>query len=71
MYPYADKLDDYWTGFYTSRPNAKRQVRVGQANLVSSSKLYSLKVIDQQATDQQIKDVIKAKNHMLDAMGIY
>ncbi len=46
MFPYADQEQDYWTGYFTSRPNAKRQVRDGQANLHSSSKLYSKKVID-------------------------
>jgi hypothetical protein len=46
MFPYADQANDYWTGYFTSRSNAKRAVRDGQANLHASSKLYSAKVID-------------------------
>ena len=29
MFPYADKGDDYWTGYFTSRPNSKVFVRDG------------------------------------------
>jgi lysosomal alpha-mannosidase len=50
MFPYADQPQDYWTGYFTSRPTAKRQVRDGQANLHGSSKLFSAKVIDQSST---------------------
>ena len=27
MFPYADKLDAYWTGYFTSRPNLKVKIR--------------------------------------------
>lgn len=29
MFPYADFSEDYWTGYYTSRPNAKSYFREG------------------------------------------
>ena len=29
MFPYADKADDYWTGYFTSRPNTKKFIRDG------------------------------------------
>jgi lysosomal alpha-mannosidase len=46
MFPYADHMDDYWTGYFSSRANSKKQIRDGQANLHASNKLYGLKVID-------------------------
>lgn len=46
MFPYSDRTDDYWTGYFTSRPNQKIFVRDGQASLHSSNKLYALKVIN-------------------------
>lgn len=29
MFPYADKPEDYWTGYFSSRAGAKWQVREG------------------------------------------
>jgi lysosomal alpha-mannosidase len=71
MFPYADKPEDYWTGYFSSRAAAKWQVREGQAFQHASNWLYSLKALDINATDQQINDIIAAKDAMLDAMGIY
>lgn len=46
MFPYADIPEDYWTGYFTSRPNLKKYIRDGQANLHASNKVYTLKVLD-------------------------
>lgn len=47
MFPYADMPEDYWTGYFTSRPNYKKYARDLQANLHASHKLYAAKVLDQ------------------------
>ena len=41
MFPYADQKEDYWTGFFTSRANAKSEVRFGQADLHASNKIFA------------------------------
>lgn len=51
MFPYADRPEDYWTGYFSSRAGAKWQVREGQAFQHASNWLYSLKAIDVNATD--------------------
>jgi hypothetical protein len=33
MFPYSDQKNDYWSGFYSSRPSAKKQVKDGSALL--------------------------------------
>lgn len=71
MFPYADQQEDYWSGYFTSRANAKSQVRFGQANLHSSNKLYSMKAMNQNTTDEEIAQILEAKNTMMDSMGIY
>jgi hypothetical protein len=42
MFPYADDVKGYWTGYFTSRPNAKDYFRTAARNMHSSNKLYSL-----------------------------
>jgi hypothetical protein len=51
LFPYADKSEDYWTGYFSSRPGAKWQVREGQAYLHASNWMYSLKALDVNSTD--------------------
>lgn len=46
MFPYADDENSFWTGYFTSRANAKGYVRRGSRNMHSSQKLYGLQIID-------------------------
>lgn len=39
LFPYADCPSSYWTGYYTSRANAKSYVRAGSHNLHASTQL--------------------------------
>ena len=60
MFPYADKIQDYWTGYFTSRPGAKWQVREGQALLHASSWMYAIKALNVNSTDQDISNILAA-----------
>lgn len=46
MFPYADNALSFWTGYFTSRPDAKEYVRRGSHNLHASQKAYGLEIID-------------------------
>ena len=46
MFPYADQTDDYWTGYFTSRADYKKQDRQVAANFHASSKVYAQKIIE-------------------------
>ena len=46
MFPYEDKHDTFWTGYYSSRPNDKAFIRRASSYFRSSSQLYSQKVVD-------------------------
>ena len=54
MLPYADNELDYWTGYFTSRPGAKKQVKDASALFNAQSKLFSQKVIKLGVTDSEI-----------------
>lgn len=71
MFPYSDNPQDFWTGYFSSRQAGKKQVRDGQANLHASNFLYTMKAIQEGATDAEIKEILAAKNQMLDSMGVY
>ncbi|KYQ91545.1 alpha-mannosidase [Tieghemostelium lacteum] len=42
FFPYADKPDEYWTGYYTSRPKLKGQIRDVSSKLRSAEIISSL-----------------------------
>ena len=70
MFPYSDNLNDYWTGYFTSRPNSKKIIRDGQSTLHSSNKLFALKMLDQKASDDEIRSILTASDKMFDAVGV-
>jgi hypothetical protein len=41
MMPYADNPDEYWSGYFTSRANSKKQIRDGSATLHASNKIFA------------------------------
>ena len=41
MFPYSDAPDDFWSGFYSSRPSSKIQVKQGSQNLHASNLIYA------------------------------
>jgi hypothetical protein len=70
MFPYADGENSFWTGYFTSRANAKGYIRKTSANLHASTKLYGLQAINQNTQDQRIADILTAQNKMMDVMGV-
>ena len=71
MFPYADNPQDYWSGYFSSRAAAKKQVRDGQANLHASTQLLSRQVLRNDTSDEKIAQTLAAKDTMLDSMGVY
>lgn len=70
MFPYADFDNSYWTGYFTSRANAKKYIRDGSVNLHATMKLYASKMVDQSATNDTISKLLSAREMMLDTMGV-
>ena len=52
MFPYADGEDAFWTGYFSSRANAKKYMRDASHTLQSSNKLFAQAAIDQETSDE-------------------
>ena len=73
MFPYADKLDAYWTGYFTSRPILKEKIRRSSQIFYASSQLFAATVINSSLTlsDPKITErVLNATHKMMDVIGV-
>jgi len=70
MFPYADQSEDYWTGYFTSRADAKKQDRQTQANFHASAKLSAQKLLQKGVSDDTVQSVLDMKHTMMNALGI-
>eukprot|EP01116_Phalansterium_solitarium_P016189 TRINITY_DN3707_c0_g1_i2.p1 TRINITY_DN3707_c0_g1~~TRINITY_DN3707_c0_g1_i2.p1 ORF type:complete len:1008 (-),score=377.81 TRINITY_DN3707_c0_g1_i2:183-3206(-) len=59
FHPYADKRDDYWTGFYTSRPAMKAAVRSLEAAVRAADIAYSFAAAARRLTLVEDPDLSK------------
>ena len=69
--PYADNPRDFWSGYYSSRPGAKKQVRDGHATLNAAASVFAEKVIKVGTSDDEINSILEAHDEILDAMSVY
>jgi len=69
MFPYADYKDDYWTGFYSSRPNLKEKISDGSSYLMASSRFFAYEQIDVNRTKEDYSNLFKANNQLSDAVA--
>jgi len=44
-FPYSHDNNDFWTGYYSSRPGAKKQIKDASSMLSAEMKLLSKRVI--------------------------
>ena len=70
MFPYADCADCYWTGYFSSRANDKEYIRRASYNYDASHQLYAEQVLNQNLTDDSVNEIMGARYHMLDVLGI-
>jgi hypothetical protein len=70
MFPYADMPEDYWTGYFTSRANAKGFIRTGSSLLHAGSQLLAKRMVKNTTTEYEITQYLDAKQTLLEEMGI-
>jgi hypothetical protein len=70
MFPYADSSTAFWTGYFTTRANAKAYVRRGSSNMHAVNKMFGQEVIDQSKDQTRILNVINAESFASDQLGV-
>lgn len=70
MLPYADNIEDYWTGYFTSRAQAKKLDRQTSSYLHASNKLFAESMLKDKVSDDAVKSALDNKEKLFDAMGI-
>ena len=70
FFPYAEYEDSVWTGYFTSRPTDKEYIRKASHNLATSSQLYALSAINQKTTSEELEEMLKVENLLLDSLGV-
>ena len=71
LFPYADNPASWWTGYFSSRANAKSYIRRGGSSLTAANQFYTSVILDNSVPQKDIDALIGVQNQMLDAMGIY
>jgi len=77
FFPYADRKNAYWTGFFTSRPNLKKTIRDLSTDTMSLQFLAAQNIIARQNTkaekqqqNQLLAEINKVQFSSLDAIGV-
>jgi hypothetical protein len=67
--PYGEFMNDYWSGYYSSRPNAKKLERDASAAMNAQQRLFSQRVLEKNVSDQEISQILQSKEEMLEWIG--
>ena len=72
FFPYGSEGEkhNYWSGYFSSRPNFKKHVKDASAGLHASNKAFATKVISQKTTEKEVENIMAAQETFMDAMGI-
>lgn len=58
------------SGYYSSRPGLKKNIRYSSSLLHSQNKLFSKWALNRHAKDSEIKNIVKASQQGLDILGV-
>ena len=70
-FPYSNTDTDFWVGYFSSRPGAKKQVKDASGLFGAEMKLLSQRMIREGAKDSDVKAALDAKQAMLEQLSVY
>jgi hypothetical protein len=69
LVPYS-KDNDVFSGFFSSRPAYKRQIKEASALFHLHNDLFSKLVMNPSASDSEVQEILKAKTEFEDILSI-
>jgi alpha-mannosidase len=67
--PYAQHPNQFWNGFYTSRPQLKLSVRELSRSLQSSSRMIAQQVLRKDLSQKKKEDIVHQLHFLYDTLG--
>lgn len=68
--PYFDKKYEYWTGFFSSRPGLKKQIKSYSKLYHAQSRIFARRMINLNSTDEDIQNALKVNYKALDKLAV-
>ena len=69
FFPYAMYKDSFWTGYYTSRPNMKKNIRDFTKIFHSGQRLLAEQLLRRDFKASEINDLLTYQFNTLDVLG--
>lgn len=69
--PYSSADWEYWTGYFVSRPNAKKLTKDASALLQAENLMFSKRVLQDDVRDDEVNEILAARKDMLQALSTY
>ena len=71
LFPYIEpNRDEVWSGYFTSRPQVKKNIKDTSALIHAQNKLFAQQVLRSDVTDAEVQEILKSKIALLDILGI-
>ena len=70
-FPYSVGTYDYWSGYFTSRQAAKKLTKDASALLNAEDLLFSKRVLQDDVSGDEIKEMLDDKKVMMEALSTY
>ena len=62
--------NEFWTGYYSSKPAFKKQVKDASSLLHAHNTVFAQKVLRQNVSESEVAEILKAKDDLMDALGV-
>lgn len=70
-FPYGSNDYEMWTGYFSSRPAAKKMTKDASSIINAENLLFSQRVLQEDVSEKEVADILKQKQQMFQALSTY